>query len=1146
VLAARRRSDGADAGAIGRGTGVKRGTAGGGALRAWRFRVAGRRLFRQARLLVLVLTVAVLAATVVTSVGLLITATEQSAIRTSLATVSKSQALMSVDIEQAKQSLAVTEKRVGGAIQSVLGNGVTATRTVRAYSAADPVTADPSVATLAYFGELDGVANHITVTSGALPTTAPSATASTVQVAIPDTAAKRLGLRVGSTFPYAGGRRAVTVKIVGIYRLLKPASAFWAQDPLQAAGFSPNFEIQSEFQPVAAVGFGPLLVAPGSLDAIGVAVDRLELDYTPNFAATGADQLAPLISRLGTAESGIPGQIGAIANQVTYSGNASVPLEQILAALVVTRSTVVVVTLLLLVLSIAALGQAARLFNEARSGDRELMRARGASRGQLLGIAFLEAGVVGVVTAVVSAPLGRVVYALIAAQPAMVAARVPGDSGLPASAWLTSAALGAVFVLVLILSLLGRSGSFVSAEQTRSRQRRVSGLLRSGLDLGVVALAVVAFWQLSIYRSPVGTTATLSVDPVLVAAPALVLLAGALLAARLFPLLARLIDAIGSRSSGVTFRLASWEIGRRSQRATAVVLLLTLALAVGTFSQTFLATWQQSQVDQADYAVGPTVRVPAVADEGGAQRAVLVSGATGIPQPVIRRVADVAQDGAGGEDTNAVVLGLTPAARTMLDSGQLARDGGSVVAASLKGSSAPAYGIVLPGDPSGISAVAQVGEAAQPLAGVSADVRAIIEDGAGLLTTIDLGSIPVDGDPHAVSAVLPALPHGAKRPLPLQLVGLQTGVFLGDQATYVAGPPLATKILLGHVASLEGNPGGSYSTHPASGSANSGWGAGSESDFDAPAAAVTVHGWQVGLAVTIPQNVQANPATYSTTAWPSVDRVPIVITSALAEALDVRPGAVLSLNFAAGYVDVEVAATTPLIPGTVDGSLLTPSAAAGAASSSTNAVVIDQSALERALVQSGQTGSMVDEWWVDVSPATARAYMAAHPSTGGSGPARSAAVLALQMQQDPLRVATQAALWLAIAAAALLAAIGFAVHSASALAARRIELAQLRAIGLTRRRLVGLFGAESFVLCVLGVVFGLAVGIVLGLLAGPLIALSPNGTPAVPGVRVIVPWLQLALLVVVIGVVLLGVVGAVARGQGSADPARILREADNG
>jgi FtsX-like permease family len=323
------------------------------------------------------------------------------------------------------------------------------------------------------------------------------------------------------------------------------------------------------------------------------------------------------------------------------------------------------------------------------------------------------------------------------------------------------------------------------------------------------------------------------------------------------------------------------------------------------------------------------------------------------------------------------------------------------------------------------------------------------------------------------------------------------------------------------------------------------WNAEGDGD-ESSAQHITVRGWQLALAISIPHDVQSNSGRYFATAWAADDRIPAVISTSLATTLELGPDATLVLNFARASVVVEVVGTAPLIPATIDGSLLTASAAAGAASASAGAVIVDQTALERALTADGETGSMVDEWWVDVPPGSGASYLAAHPSGSGIAPARSSEVLAREMQQDPLRVATQAALWLAIAAAALLAAIGFAVHSASTIAARRIELAQLRAIGLSRRRLVGLIGAESLLLCALGVLFGVAVGLVLGWLAGPLIALSPSGLPAVPPVRVIVPWLQLVVLVLVVVVVLIGVVGAVARGQRSANPADILREADNG
>jgi ABC-type antimicrobial peptide transport system permease subunit len=187
---------------------------------------------------------------------------------------------------------------------------------------------------------------------------------------------------------------------------------------------------------------------------------------------------------------------------------------------------------------------------------------------------------------------------------------------------------------------------------------------------------------------------------------------------------------------------------------------------------------------------------------------------------------------------------------------------------------------------------------------------------------------------------------------------------------------------------------------------------------------------------------------------------------------------------------------------------------------------------------------MVDEWWVDVAPGQGRAYLAAHESGVGQPPGRSAEVVAAQLQEAPLRVGTQAALWLAILASVLLAAVGFAVHSTASLRSRRLELAQLRAIGLSRRRLVALVAGESAMMCALGTLFGVSIGVLLAWLVGPLIAVSGTGTAPVPSVEVVVPWIGIIGLVAAVAVVLVLVVVIVARVQRFAEPADLLRAGD--
>ncbi|MDB5901067.1 MAG: Hippuricase, partial [Ramlibacter sp.] len=95
---------------------------------------------------------------------------------------------------------------------------------------------------------------------------------------------------------------------------------------------------------------------------------------------------------------------------------------------------------------------------------------------------------------------------------------MPSDAGIPTVAWIISAGIAAVFVLVLLSPLLRGDVSFAEGAQAAGRQRLGSGIARSGIDVALVVLAGVAYWQLQAYRTPVQESATLAVDPVLVAA----------------------------------------------------------------------------------------------------------------------------------------------------------------------------------------------------------------------------------------------------------------------------------------------------------------------------------------------------------------------------------------------------------------------------------------------------------------------------------------------------------------------------------------------------------------------------------------------------------------------------------------------------
>jgi hypothetical protein len=191
----------------------------------------------------------------------------------------------------------------------------------------------------------------------------------------------------------------------------------------------------------------------------------------------------------------------------------------------VARSLLAICAVLLFLLAAAALLAVARLAGQ-REGESAMLVARGATRWQLVRLTALEAAPL----CVLSAAAGRLAGIGLARLLAGSAAALFGWPAVWAAATVGAGAL--VIMLVPVLSTVTPG----AARARRGRQAAIAGVTRAGADLALILLAVVAGWQLRHYSAvSAGASGTFGVDPVIVAAPALALAGGTVLALRLLP-----------------------------------------------------------------------------------------------------------------------------------------------------------------------------------------------------------------------------------------------------------------------------------------------------------------------------------------------------------------------------------------------------------------------------------------------------------------------------------------------------------------------------------------------------------------------------------------------------------------------------------
>ena len=998
---------------------------------------------------------------------------------------------------------------------------------------------------------------HTVLTAGSWP--GPPRPHAPLPAALPVTVARRLNLGPGSVLKVVGHARgtALGLRITGLFRPRNPASPYWTLDLLPMSGI----RIGSLGPAVASVTYGPAVVSPAAFRD-GLAASQASWLVLPQPAALARGKIGALAASTSQAVTDLTTFTRPYGPQVT-TGLPGL-LGGINRSIVLARSLFTIGALQLLLVTAAGLALAARLLAGHREEESALLRARGATRWQLTRPVLAEALGLGAVAAAVGVPVGARLAGGLTGRGRLGPAGYPA-AGIAPLAWVSAFAVLALCVVVMAWPAL-RSASPDTARACRSRQARLAGIAWAGGDLALVAVAVLAVWELHTYSAVARpASGTLGIDPVVAVAPALALAGVALVPLRGLPLLARLTDKVTERGRRLAAAIVSWQIGRRPLRQAGPVLLAVVAAAASTLALAGYASWHQSAADQAAYAVGSDVRLdslaPASLGESGA-----IAGAPGVtattPASIVPLSLSSGSLAALGTSTagslvalDASTAGATIALRPDLSPLPLAALWRRITPRRLAGLPIPGL--------ARLEILVSLATKAGPQRFGGAGAIAWVQDAGG--GTYQLGTckfpfavLPADGRQHAL--IIP-LSGSGQAIHPVRLLGLSLCFTLPplDAAQPLASPAVRLRVL---ALAAARTPAGPFGTPFTRGAALASWRALASSQSvparpAGPFGTVTprdgtppkVRRWHAAAGgsreldfttghAPSPAVIAETSTLLSTAATGQVTIMPrppypAVPTSAAQTIIGNTPtgGATTHVTIVPGshIASIPAIATDSflsgnhvgigsVVPFSLDGALVPLRIVASvtgfpATPPASRVLIADLAAVQDLLATDQVPPLPVTRWWLRTSHGQVPRRLPPGPS------AADRVRLEAALLHDPLSAAPRQAMLAIGAAAVLLAALGFSVSVAASVRERRTQSAVFAALGVGRRAQAGHLCLEQLLLSVPAAAVGLLAGIGLARLLVPSITLAANATAPVPSVLVTLPLGQAAALALIIAAV---------------------------
>jgi len=532
----------------------------------------------------------------------------------------------------------------------------------RAYDPA--ATATPQIRFQAF--DYAAAAPHMRFVAGAPPQAAGAG--APPQAAVTEEMAKDLGLQVGgpiSVTQFGSHSVRYTAVVAGIWSPVDVDDPYW-----NGLSFAAANGAGADIYPVQ-LATGTLLAGLAPLKGVGMAQHWVYYTQPGGISIDNLDQaygnVVGFRSHVGGDLTGISGvQKLAVLTALDQTLDG-VRKQQLVLSLPLYVIVAQIVGLALLF--VAAMSG---LLIEGQSQEIATLKSRGASGTQILGTYTAQGAILGLIAALA----GPFLAGLLAL--ALLRWFIPGAAfagiGVDAAYFQRladprGAALPALFGALLGVGTVAFSAlqsarlEVLAFRREQARPSRQPFYRRYYLDVALAVLCLLGYLELGQFggaatRVQLGTSAS----PLLLATPALLLLAGALLVLRFIPLGAALGARLAARGRGLTSMLAFAQVERSPNRYARMALLLVLAVGLGLFAVTFNASLARNAADRVAYDTGADVRVQTLQPEGDTLEQRTIAGLAKLPgvqvvSPAWRVHATTSQD-QGNQPTD--ILALDP------------------------------------------------------------------------------------------------------------------------------------------------------------------------------------------------------------------------------------------------------------------------------------------------------------------------------------------------------------------------------------------------------------------------------------------------------------------------------------------------------